>query len=231
MADYMENLIETIDLNQDGPLYRIIYKSLRKAIIEGKVPVGERINEKIYAQELNVSRTPVRVALQRLEDEGIVKHLPNHGIIVTRITKKDVEEIYKIRVALDILASGNAAKMMTDVEKESVENLLKRTKEADEAGFVEEVIQLSKEFNHRIYELADMPHLKMIQKKLHDYLIRFRDVSLMSDKRRREAVEEHQAIFDCMCSGEMKELEGVITNHLYRSKKFILLEMDEANDE
>ena len=231
MSDYIDKLILSIDLNQKGPLYRIIYENFRTAIIKGVIPMGERINEKKYAQKLNVSRTPVRVALQRLEDEGIVKHIPNYGIVVTRITVKDVKEIYQIRVALDILASSNATKIMTDSEKESVKNLLVRTKEANEAGFVKEVIEMSKEFNHSIYKFADMPHLQTIQKKLHDHLVRFRDVSLMSDNRRTEAVEEHQAIFDCMCSGELEELEELIRKHLYRSKKFILLEMEGAEDD
>lgn len=231
MSDYMDELISTIDLNQEGPLYRIIHESLRTAIINGTIPMGERINEKNYAKKLNVSRTPVRVALQRLEDEGIVKHVPNYGIVVTRITKKDVEEIYQIRVALDILASVNAAKLMTEEQEKSIRDLLVRTEEAHDKGFVREVIEMTKEFNHSIYEYADMPHLQTIQEKLHDYLIRFRDVSLMSDSRRGKAIKEHRMIFDSMCSGEIEKLESLITKHLYRSKVFIMLEMDGQEDE
>lgn len=230
MADYMDELIATIDLNQNEPLYRIIYESLRTAIIEGLIPMGERINEKNYATALNVSRTPVRVALQRLEDDGIVKHVPNIGIVVTRIEAKDVQEIYQIRVALDILASKNASQLMTKERKQAMQDLLDRTVKAHKAGRVREVIEMTKEFNHSIYEYAEMPHLQSIQEKLHDYLVRFRDVSLMSDSRRGAAIEEHRMIFEYMCSGESEKLEALITEHLYRSKKFILLEMDGTED-
>ncbi len=230
MADYMDELIATIDLNQNEPLYRIIYESLRTAIIEGLIPMGERINEKNYATALNVSRTPVRVALQRLEDDGIVKHVPNIGIVVTRIKMEDVQEIYQIRVALDILASTNASKLMTEERANRLENLLDRTEEAHEAGRVREVIEMTKEFNHKIYEYAEMPHLRSIQGKLHDYLARFRDVSLMADQRRGEAIREHRMIYEYMCSGEREKMEALITKHLYRSKKFILLEMDGTED-
>lgn len=230
MADYMDELIATIDLNQSEPLYRIIYESLRTAIIEGLIPMGERINEKNYAIALNVSRTPVRVALQRLEDDGIVKHVPNIGIVVTRIEPKDVQEIYQIRVALDILAATNASQLMTAERKKALQDLLNRTVEAHEEGRVREVIEMTKEFNHSIYEYAEMPHLQSIQEKLHDYLARFRDVSLMADSRRGEAIEEHRLIFEYMCTGETEKMEALITEHLYRSKKFILLEMDGTED-
>lgn len=226
MPDYMDELISTIDLNQNEPLYRIIYESLRTAIIEGLIPMGERINEKSYAKELNVSRTPVRVALQRLEDEGIVKHVPNYGIVVTQITKKDVEEIYQIRAALDILASINSSKLMTKEREEDLRSLLDRTDQAHESGHVQKVIELTKEFNHMIYDFAEMPHLQSIQEKLHDYLVRFRDVSLMSDNRRGKAIKEHRMIFQAMCRGDVKRMEKLIIKHLYRSKNFIILEMD-----
>lgn len=230
MADYMDELIATIDLNQNEPLYRIIYESLRTAIIEGLIPMGERINEKNYGIALNVSRTPVRVALQRLEDDGIVKHVPNIGIVVTQIKAKDVQEIYQIRVALDILASTNASQLMTVEREKAMQDLLDRTVAAHDAGRVREVIEMTKEFNHSIYEYAQMPHLQSIQAKLHDYLVRFRDVSLMSDSRRGAAIEEHRMIFQHMCSGESEKMEALITKHLCRSKKFILLEMDGTED-
>ena len=230
MPDYMEEILETIDLTQEKPLYRIIYESLRKAIISGSIPMGERINEKNYANALNVSRTPVRVALQRLEDDGIVKHVPNIGIVVTRIKEKDVQEIYQIRVALDILATKNAAELMTIEQEQAMDELLQRTEAAHSAGRIQEVIILTKEFNHCIYEYARMPHLQSIQEKLHDYLARFRDVSLMSDTRRGKAIKEHRMIFEYMRTGELKKMEELIKKHLFRSKNFILLEMDGQAD-
>lgn len=226
MPDYMEKLIEDIDLNQEKPLYRIIYESLRKAIIKGSIPMGERINEKNYAKALNVSRTPVRVALQRLEDDGIVQHHPNIGIVVTQIKPDDIQEIYQIRVALDILATKNASQLLTPAREKAMINLLDRTEEAHQAGQVQEVIHLSTEFNHCIYEYAEMPHLQSIQEKLHDYLTRFRDVSLMSDHRRGAAIKEHRMIFDYMRAGEQEKMEALIAQHLFRSKEFILLELE-----
>ncbi|WP_025728204.1 GntR family transcriptional regulator [Atopobacter phocae] len=225
--EYMQEVVKLINLNQNKPLYENIYEGLRTAIIKGVIPMGVRINEKVYAKELNVSRTPIRVALHRLQDEGIVKHVPNFGIMVTRVTEKDVDEIYQIRVALDILASVNAAKAMTKERAEQMDHLLSQAEEAQSHGEVQRVIDLSKDFNTMIYKFADMPHLESIQTKLHDYLTRFRDISLMSDDRRQLAIEEHRLIFNFMRHKNFDALEKMITSHLYNSKEFIILEMDE----
>lgn len=232
MEDYMPKVIELIDLNQNAPLNQIIYEGLRSAIISGVIPMGERINEKQYADALNVSRTPVREALHRIQDEDIVEYIPNCGIVVSTFSIADVEEIYQIRTALDILASTNAMRLLTKEKEEHMELLLQKTEAAQERGDVELVIEMSKEFNNTIYEFAQMPRLESIQNKLRDYIIRFRDISLTSFDRRQRALEEHRLIFRCMKNGNREQMEMVITEHLAHSKAFILLEMSrQLNDE
>lgn len=114
MDDYMETVVKLVDLRQDMPLNQIVYKGLRSSIIKGIIPVRERINEKKYSVELNVSRTLIREALYCIYDEGLIEHIPNSGFVVKKVTVDDVEEIYKIRIALDTLASINAMNLMTD---------------------------------------------------------------------------------------------------------------------
>lgn len=225
MKDYMDEVISMIDLTQKKPLNQIIYEGLRSAIIKGVIPMGERINEKNYALALNVSRTPIREALYRIQAENIVRYVPNFGIMITQFNNKDVDEIYQIRVALDILASVNAANLMTSDRETEMENLLTKTEEAQSSGRVKEVIELSKDFNTMIYEFAEMPHLQNIQEKLRDYLVRFRDISLTSNNRRQLALQEHRLMFNCMRSGDIEAMKNIITEHLNSSKEFIKLEM------
>ncbi len=231
MEDYMGEVIEMIDLTQNKPLNQIIYEGLRSAIIKGVIPMGERINEKNYADALNVSRTPIREALHRIQDEGIVRHVPNFGIMVTQFSQKDVDEIYQIRHALEILATVNATVLLTDEKEAEMEKLLSETEQAQAEGRVRDVIEMSKKFNTMIYEFAEMPRLNSIQNRLRDYLIRFRDISLMNDDRRQLAIDEHRQIFEFMKSGNIEEMQDLITDHLYRSKEFISLEMNKEKNE
>lgn len=226
MRDYMSDVISMIDLNQNLPLNQIIYEGLRSAIIHGVIPMGERINEKHYAQALNVSRTPIREALHRIQNEEIVQYVPNYGIVVTTFTHEDVYEIYQIRTALDILATTNAMRLMTPEREAAMETLLTETEAAQAVGDVEKVIAMSKEFNTMIYRFAEMPRLETIQNRLRDYIIRFRDISLKADSRRAKALHEHRLIFRCLKNNDVEQVQMVITEHLLESQDFILLEMD-----
>lgn len=226
MRDYMSDVISMIDLNQNLPLNHIIYEGLRSAIIHGVIPMGERINEKHYAQALNVSRTPIREALHRIQNEEIVQYVPNYGIVVTTFTHEDVYEIYQIRTALDILATTNAMRLMTPEREAAMETLLTETEAAQAVGDVEKVIAMSKEFNTMIYRFAEMPRLETIQNRLRDYIIRFRDISLKADSRRAKALHEHRLIFRCLKNNDVEQVQMVITEHLLESRDFILLEMD-----
>ncbi len=226
MSVYIDKVIEMIDLSQNLPLNQIIYDGLRTAIITGVIPMGERINEKYYAESLNVSRTPVREALRRIQDEEIVEYIPNYGIVVSTFDIEDVKEIYQIRTALDILAATNAMKLMTEEKAIRMETLLDKTDEAQRNHDVETVIEMSKEFNTMIYEFAEMPRLESIQNRLRDYLMRFRDISLTADKRRERALAEHRLIFRCLKNGDVEQMRLVIAEHLMLSEEFILLELE-----
>jgi len=225
MEDYMTEVINLIDLSQNKPLNEIIYDGLRTAIIRGVIPTGARINEKFYAELLNVSRTPIREALRRIQTEEIVEYIPNYGIVVRQFSVEDVEEIYRLRIALDILAAENAMKMMTKENFANMEDLLDRTDEAQNKNDVRLVIDLSRDFNSLIYEYARMPRLAVIQNRLRDYLQRFRDISLTADERRVRALSEHRLIFECLKDSDHEQLKKVITEHLARSEEFILIEL------
>jgi Transcriptional regulators len=225
MNSYIEEVIQLIDLSQNMPLNEIIYEGLRTAIIRGVIPTGERINEKFFSQQLNVSRTPIREALRRIQDEDIVTYVPNYGIVVRQFTQDDVKEIYLLRTALDILAAENAMKMMTEEDFKTMENLLVKTDEAQDSGDVQLVISLSRDFNSMIYEFARMPRLETIQNRLRDYLQRFRDISLTADERRKRALSEHWMIFRCLQNKNNDQLKMVISEHLALSEHFISIEL------
>lgn len=223
MDDYMKKVIKLVDLSQDMPLNQIVYNGLRDAIISGIIPVGERINEKKYSLELNVSRTPIREALYRMQSEGIIEHIPNYGFVIRKVSVEDAEEIYKLRVALDTLASINAMQLMTESDFKEMKLLLDKTEESEEKCEIDNVINLFYEFNEMIYTYSNI--LRSIIHNLRNYLTRFRDISLLDANRRRKAFDEHKLIYYCLRDKDEKELKSLISKHLNYSKKFIIEEI------
>lgn len=235
MDEYMKEVIKLADLSQNKPLNEIVFEGLRIAIIKGIIPVGERINESVYAEKMNISRTPVREALRRIQEEGLVEYVPHYGVVVKKITIEDAVEIYQIRKALDILATQNAMKIMTEEQFDEMKALLEKTDEADAGGDYKEVIELSGQFNDMIYEFCRMPRLDVIVKKLRQYLMRFRDISLTENDRRRKALDEHWLLYQNMRKKNYEQVAMITSEHLDYSEKFILKEMrrieEEADDQ
>ena len=93
----------------DQSLSTKIYEVLRERIIEGAIAAGERIRERELAEELGVSRIPVREALPRLESEGFIRIVPRRGAIVTNMSMRDIEELFQVRSSLEVLAARLAA--------------------------------------------------------------------------------------------------------------------------
>ena len=99
-----------------------VYETLEEEILSGRLKSGEVLREQALSAKLKVSRTPVRSALHRLAEEGLVKISANRGATVIGVTSEDVTDIYLIRERLEGLASRLAAERMTDEEKNELKN-------------------------------------------------------------------------------------------------------------
>lgn len=228
MQDYMEEVMKLVDLKQNLPINESVYNGLRQAIIKGIIPAGERINEKEYAERLNISRTPIRDALRRLEIEQLVERIPGFGTVVKKITVGDAIEIFKIRKTLEVLATVNAMHLMTEENYEEMRNLLERTDEANERDDIKLVTELFGEFNSMMYRFSGMPRLAQIVTSLSEYLKRFRDISLRGKSRRDKAISEHWMIYEGMRDKDEERISAIIIKHLDYSKDNIIMEMVEG---
>jgi DNA-binding GntR family transcriptional regulator len=227
MIDYIDILIKNTNFNQNKPIREVVYESLKKTIISGIIPVGERIVEKEYADRLNISRTPVREALRMLELEELVENIPRVGVIVKRISIEDVIEIYKIRQNLEVLASTNAMDNITEEEIKELEELLDLTEKKNREGDIKEVVRLFGVFNSKIYEASRMKRLAGMISRLNEYLQRFRIISIAEDVRREKALKEHREILKAIIDKDKEGIDEIIKRHLDYSQDIVMTEIKE----
>lgn len=225
MINYMDLLIQNTNFNQNKPIREVVYEGLRKTIISGIIPVGERIIEKEYAERLNISRTPVREALRMLEMEELVENIPRVGVVIKRISAEDVIEIFKIRHNLEVLAAIEAMDNITDKQLKDIEELLDLTEQKDKEGDVEEVIRLFGVFNSKIYEASKMKRLASMISKLNEYLQRFRNISISDDERRGKALKEHREILKAIAEKNKADIDSIIKKHLEVSLEVVMEDM------
>ena len=225
MENYINKVIEIVDLSQNKPLNEIIYKGLREAIIIGIIPVGAHINEKAYADYMNISRTPIRKAIERLKQEELIEYKPNYGAVVKKVTVDDAKEFYEIRKILDVLATTKAMDIMDNDDFKKMERYISKANMAHSIGDADTVIEASAEFNRLMYQFAKMPKLIIIIDQLREYLSRFRNISLYDKQRRAIALHEHELIFKNMKAGNKDEVTKIINKHLDDSLTFVTKEI------
>lgn len=226
MSLIIEAVRKNLDLTQNKTLKTLVYEAFRKTIILGDIPAGSRINEKEFSDTLNISRTPIRYAMKQLVNEQLVEHVPKVGIVVKGISIQDAHEIYEIRMSLDTLATIKAMHKMTPQDFVELKELLERGEAFNRENKVDEVLQNFSDFNAFIYHKSQMLRLKSIVLDLQAYLIYFRDIAIRSSLRRDKALEEHWLIYRGMKTKNEEQIALITHEHLERSLKFILAEME-----
>ena len=145
------------------------------------------------AEDMGVSRTPVREAIRKLELEGLVLMIPRKGAYVSGISSKDIADVFEVRAALESLAAGLAAERITEQELEDLNRFMVEVTINAEIGDLEKVIKSDTDFHDQIYRASRNSRLVQIINNLRDRIQRFRSASLAHPGRIKETLEEHKA--------------------------------------
>jgi len=227
----MTNRLAPIKLDSYQPLREVVCESLREAIRSGVLKPGERIMEIQLAEELGVSRTPVREAIRKLELEGYVVMMPRRGTYVASMSIRDINEIFEIRTALESLSNGLAADHITDDELEHLQRLLVIIGGYIKEGNIEKIVETDIEFHDLLYHAARNERLVGIISNLRDQLTRFRTLSMSYPGRLEETLEEHRLIVDAIADGDRKAASRAAERHMENSEKTLLKAMEALENE
>jgi DNA-binding GntR family transcriptional regulator len=203
-----------VKLDSYKPLREVVFETLREAIIGGVLRPGERLMEIQLAEELGVSRTPVREAIRKLELEGFVVMIPRKGAYVSDISYKDIADIFEIRGALEQLAAGLACERITEEELENLERLLVQKKECIDGEDVEGMVEIDTQFHEALYRASRNDRLVQIVSNLREQIQRFRSTSLASPGRMREAWEEHEKLVEAISERNIPLAQQLASEHI-----------------
>jgi DNA-binding GntR family transcriptional regulator len=201
----------------------VVYEKIKSRIIEGKLTPGLPINENGFAQDLNVSKTPVREALRQLEREGLVENIPGRGSAVTHITFQDIREIFEIREIIECGAARRAVLTCNTEEVRAKKRELEQLSahEAESSG----IIWGSEEDIHQfLIKWVGNKKLTEIYQGLLDHMKRIRIHFGRQFTRQRfdEMVTEHIAILDALAEGDGDRAEQAVQNHLHNAAAYLL---------
>lgn len=225
----MSNKLTPIKLDSYQPLREVVFETLRDAIRKGILKPGERLMEIHLAEQLGVSRTPVREAIRKLELEGYVIMMPRRGTYVSNLSIKDINEVFEIRTSLDSLASGLAAERITDEELEHLQRLLVVIGEAIKEKNMEKIVEADTKFHDILYQASRNNRLVGIIYNLREQLTSFRAKSMAYPGRLAETLEEHRRIVDTIAQGDAVAAQKASEYHMERSEHTLLLSMEDKD--
>lgn len=189
---------------------------LRASIQSGELHPGERLVERKLAETLGVSHIPVREALARLAEEGIVAREPRRGARVAELDSRDLDEIGSLRIVLEQFMCGRVRERWNDEIAGELSLILHAMEVAASAGDSTSMGGLDAEFHEALARLADHNLLSDLLGQLRSRItgfVRAANASLAKDDR-REHVESHRRIYEAIAEGNQNTINQVVSQHV-----------------
>lgn len=202
-----------------------VFEKLENDIITGVYPRGEILTELKLVEQLGVSRTPIREALRRLEQERLIADSPK-GSVVLGITVEDLMDIMDIRKHIEGLAAWHATKNMTAEGMERLRQISELQDYYYSKQDIELLRQMDDRFHDTIYELSNRSVICDTLLPLHRKTMRYRKISIQDQDRLDRSVKEHKAIFAAIQAGDADSAARLVTEHIANAKENMIVRLE-----
>ena len=199
-----------------------VYKSLRLDIVSGKLAGGTRITETAVADSLNVSRTPVREALQKLSQERLLISIPKAGYMVENLSDNEIQDLFTTRMEIEQIAIQKAIKYITAEELKNLDDNLEQTKASIKSGENFKITELDIEFHSIIYKAARNKSLFRVFKNLSDLTIKYRHGLNLVPNLWNELLQQHILIYQALISKDREKTAQAIALHARHAKSHLM---------
>lgn len=196
-------------ISKDNTQFHAAYRDIKQKILSGFFSSDARLREMEISKLIGMGRTPVREALKRLEDERLLTHEPRRGLVITRIDKQGVTELYAMREVLEGAAAEFAARHATDAEIDNMQSILEQSEQPDS-----DPVRMNLQFHEAIYGAAHNQHLIRTLQSISDTTFLLGRSTLQSPQRAQKAVAEHQQILAAIRNRDPEAASIAAKNHI-----------------
>jgi DNA-binding GntR family transcriptional regulator len=228
---YMQRISSPADPTQTR--YEQAYGTIREMIVSGRLRGGDMISEVKLAEELEISRTPVREAVKRLVANGLVESTPR-GLRVFRPKPQDVAEVYFLRAAIEGAMIRAACGRISPGEIAALRKIHTRTLEANGRDDIDSLVALNGEFHSVIAAVAGSVRAENSLMALDPLVATYRRLSLFAPGHRNASIDEHGRLIDLLNARDGDRAESLMRAHIARAGRRItdaVLQIDQARDD
>jgi DNA-binding GntR family transcriptional regulator len=194
----------------------LVEASIRDMILDGRLGPGDRINEVELAEAFEISRGPLREALQRLVSEGLVVVQKHRGAHVRRFDQSELADLYSLRAGLELWALTVGAEYATERQGQALSDLLASTRQILDAGDAAEYPP-DLDFHRRLVSLSGSPALVDAHESVLRRIQVARRASGRSPQRARAAIEEHEGVLRALVDDRLDEASAALRSHIEAS--------------
>ena len=196
------------------PLRERVRDLIRDRIVRGEFAPGDRLVERVLAEELGVSRVPVREALNLLKGEGLVQDVPRRGVIVTMLSREDLDDLFEVREALEVQSARLACLRATDAEIAALAEIAQQAEAAYAHQDLDGLSDLNEAFHDAIPRLA---HNRILGTTLEPLEGRLHWV-LRQNRSPRTLMDEHNELVDAVSARDPERAEQIARRHVATSR-------------
>jgi DNA-binding GntR family transcriptional regulator len=183
-------------------------------IVEGELAPGVKLNERVLAERLGTSRTPLREALKSLASEGLVELLPNRGAVVALLDAQRIRDVFVVMGGLEALAGELACRNASEADIADIRALHYQMVAHYQRGELAPYFRANQQIHLRLMETSGNAVLAQTYRQLNDQVRRARYLANTSRERWHRAVEEHTAILDALVARDAARLQRLLQDHL-----------------
>lgn len=194
-----------------------VYEKIKEDIITGVIPQGEVLNERKLSEELGISRTPIREALQLLNRDGWILIETYKGAVVRTFDMDYVEKVLKVRKSLEILAVEDATNNANESDLEYMNSILDK----QERSFIDynptDFMKLDRQFHEKIYAMSKNEILINLLGNINDIIRFFGIKALREPERNKSTLKEHRNILNSMVKKDVKSAKQDMEYHMQQT--------------
>lgn len=203
------------------------YERIRSAILEGVLPPGTRLSQVKIADQLGLSRTPVREALRLIEKEGLITSERGRQIVISPTSLADLDELYALRIKLDTATVRSTASELKDTDIAEMQACIDAMTASSSPELFAEFDAAHRQFHMVPIRLAGPRHADY-SAQLNEHAERYRRLYLVQPSSYQRSHEEHQAILDACARRDGEQLASLLAEHYARIALTIIAEIDPA---
>lgn len=203
-------------------LHEQVAQRLRQMLVEGRIAPGAKLNERELAEQLNVSRTPLREAIKMLAAEGLVELLPNRGAIAVSLGESDVLDTFEVMAGLEAMSGELAARRITDEELAEIRAMHYEMMAAYTRRDLSAYYSLNSRIHSAINAAAKNPVLLTVYTQVNARLQALRFRSNQDGEKWKRAVKEHEKMIEALAARDPAAMREVLLAHLQNKRDVVL---------